>query len=85
MLARAETDLRRANLLNPATEPDLNRALVRRARGRNEASVALLEDVLRREPDNLTAWRVLMLLSPDAAGRALAAQRRLDPVNARRR
>jgi hypothetical protein len=47
--------------------------------------VALLEDVLRREPDNLTAWRVLMLLSPDAAGRALAAQRRLDPVNVRRR
>ena len=85
VLARAETDLRRANLLNPATGPDLNRALVRRVRGRNEASVALLEDVLRREPDNLTAWRVLTLLSPDAAGRALAAQRRLDPVNARRR
>jgi hypothetical protein len=85
VLARAETDLQRANLLNPGTGPDLSRALVRRARGRTEASVALLEDVLRREPDNLTAWRVLMLLSPDAAGRALAAQRRLDPVNARRR
>ena len=85
VLARAETDLRRANLLNPATGPDLTRALVRRARGRTDASVALLEDVLRREPDNLTAWRVLGLLSPEAAGRALAAQRRLDPVNARRR
>ena len=27
VLARAETDLRRANLLNPGTGPDLNRAL----------------------------------------------------------
>ena len=85
VLARAETDLRRANLLNPGTEPDLNRALVRRARGREAQSVALLEDVLRREPDNVVAWRVLGVLSPGAAGRSLAAQRRLDPLNARRR
>ena len=84
-LARAETDLRRANFLNPSTMPDLSRALVRRAQRRTEASVALLEDVVRREPDNLTAWRVLWLLSPDAAGRSLAAQRRLDPLNAQRR
>ena len=85
VLARAETDLRRANLLNPGTEADLNRALVRRARGRTAQSVALLEDVLRREPENVVAWRVLVVLSPDAAGRSLAAQRRLDPLNARRR
>ena len=85
VLARAETDLRRANLLNPGTEPDLNRALVRRARGRTAESVALLEDVLRREPENVTAWRILMVLSPRDIGRSLAAQRRLDPLNARRR
>ena len=85
VLARAETDLRRANLLNPGTEPDLNRALVRRARGRRAQSVALLEDVLRREPANVVAWRVLGVFSPDAAGRSRAAQRRLDPLNARRR
>jgi hypothetical protein len=85
VLARAETDLRRANLLNPGTGPDLSRALVRRARGRNQQSVALVEDLLRREPDNVLAWRVLALLSPGAAGRSLAAQRRLDPLNARRR
>lgn len=83
VLARAETDLRRATLLNPGTMPDLSRALVRRARGRTGEAAALLEDVVRREPDNLTAWRVLRLLSPEAAGRSLAAQRRLDPVNAR--
>src|SRR5215207_3286231 len=85
VLARGEDDLRRANLLNPGTGPDFDRALVLRARGRTEASVALLEDVLRREPDNLTAWRVLRLLSPDAADRARAAKRRLDPLDARRR
>lgn len=85
VLARAETDLRRANLLNPGTGPDLSRALVRRARGRSVQSVALLEDVLRREPDNVTAWRVLGVLSPDSARQSLAAQRRLDPLNARRR
>jgi hypothetical protein len=85
VLARAERDLRRANLLNPGTEPDVTRALVRRAGGETEASRALLEDVLRREPDNVTAWRVLMVLAPDRAGRSLAEQRRLDPLNAPRR
>ena len=81
VLARAETDLRRANLLNPATGPDLNRALVCARAGATTRSVALLEDVLRREPDNLTAWRVLMLtLTGRRPGRALAAQRRLDPA-----
>jgi predicted Zn-dependent protease len=85
VLARAETDLRRANLLNPGTDADLNRALVRRARGRTQQSVALLEDLLRREPDNVLAWRVLALLSPGTARRSLAAQRRLDPLDARRR
>jgi hypothetical protein len=84
VLARAETDLRRANLLNPGTGPDLSRALVRRARGRTEQSVSLLEDVLRREPENVTAWRILMVLSSGDIGRSLAAQRRLDPLNTRR-
>ena len=84
VLARAETDLRRANLLNPGTGPDLNRALVRRARGRTEQSVALLEDVLRREPENVTAWRILRCSHRKTGGRSLAAQRRLDPLNARR-
>jgi hypothetical protein len=84
-LAQGETDLERADLLNPGTGPDVSRALVRRARGRTAASVALLEEVVRREPDNLIAWRILRLLSPDAAGRALAAQGRLDPLSVRRR
>jgi len=85
VLARADSDLRRANLLNPGTGPDMSRALVLRASGHKQQSRALLEDVLRREPDNVTAWRVLAVLSPSSARRSLAAQRRLDPVNAPRR
>jgi hypothetical protein len=49
--------------------------------------VALVERVLRREPDNLTAWGQLYGLSigvdPAAERRALAARARLDPLNAR--
>jgi hypothetical protein len=85
VLARAETDLRRANLLNPGTSADVSRALVRQARGRTNQSVALMEDVVRREPDNVMAWRVLAVLSPGSARRSLAVQRRLDPLNAPRR
>jgi tetratricopeptide (TPR) repeat protein len=88
-LERAEADLRRARLLNPDTAPDVNRALLYRARGEAERAAATLEDVLRREPDNLVAWAVLGLLArgrdEPAVRRALAAQRRLDPINARRR
>jgi hypothetical protein len=81
-LARAETDLRRAKLLNPGTSADVSRALVRQARGHTHQSVALMEDVVRREPENVTAWRVLAVLSPANARHSLAVQRRLDPVNA---
>jgi hypothetical protein len=86
---RSVADLRDATLLNPDTGPDLSRALLYRARNRRDDAVALLEGVLRREPDNLTAWGLLYLFSRDAdpavARRALAARRRLDPVSARPR
>jgi hypothetical protein len=85
VLARAETDLRRANLLNPGTSADVSRALVRQARGHTHQSVALMHDVVRREPENVTAWRVLAVLSPADARRSLAVQRRLDPLIAPRR
>ena len=87
-LARAESDLRAARLLNADTAPDVNRALLHRARGEEERAAATLEDVLAREPDNLVAWAVLGLLARGRAEatvrRAEAAQRRLDPVNASR-
>jgi hypothetical protein len=88
-LARAETDLRRAGLLNPDSEPEVDLALVHRMRGDDERGRAVIEDVVRREPENLVAWTVLGVLArdrdPAAYERALAAHRRLDPVNAARR
>jgi tetratricopeptide (TPR) repeat protein len=88
-LAAAESDLRAARLLNADTAPDVNRALLYRARGEEERASALLQDVLAREPDNLVAWAVLGLLArgrdAEAVRRARAAQQRLDPLNARRR
>jgi tetratricopeptide (TPR) repeat protein len=87
-LARAETDLRRAGLLNPDTAPDVNLALVHQARGEPARALALIGDVVEREPDNLTAWATLALLArsggdAEAAERAFEARRRLDPLNAR--
>ncbi len=55
-------------------------------RGREREAAALLERVVEREPDNLTAWGLLLAFArerdPAAARRALAARRRLDPLRA---
>jgi hypothetical protein len=83
---RAESAFLRARLLNPDTSPEMGRAVLYLGRGRRERAVAVIEDVLRREPDNLAAWGQLYRLTQDADAaatrRALAAQRRLDPLNA---
>jgi hypothetical protein len=88
-LARAEADFRTARLLNADTTPDVDRAFVLRAAGRGAAARALLEGVVRREPDNLLAWSSLLTFArrddPATARRAVAALRRLDPLSAPRR
>jgi predicted Zn-dependent protease len=80
---RAERDFRAARLLNPDAAPDLGRAFVYAASSRQAQAVALLDDVLRREPDNRAAWGVLEQITrqndPGTARRAQAALRRLDP------
>jgi tetratricopeptide (TPR) repeat protein len=85
-LAGAERDLERARLLNPDPAPDVSLALLYRARGEEARALAAIEDVVRREPDNLTAWATLGLLGRDddaLRARFEAALRRIDPVNAR--
>jgi hypothetical protein len=88
-VARAEADFRGARLMNPDTAPDVGRALLYKAARQHDRAVALVEDVVRREPDNLNAWAVLFAFTraTDEATtqRALAARARLDPFNARRR
>jgi predicted Zn-dependent protease len=87
--ARADAAFRAARFLNPDTTPDVGRAVMYLARERRPAAARLLRDVLRREPDNLTAWTVLYAVTrqsdPATARRALAARKRLDPLAARRR
>lgn len=88
-LTRAASDLRAARLLNPDTAPDVTRGVLYRARGQQRRAIALLEDVVRREPDNLTAWSALHLSAtgrdPSASRRSLAELQRLDPVTWARR
>jgi predicted Zn-dependent protease len=84
----AESDFRAARFLNPDTAPDVNRAVMYQVHGRSAQAAELLEDVVRREPENLTAWGVLVEATrerdPATARRALAARRRLDPLSAPR-
>ena len=87
--AKAEQAFRDARLLNPDTTPDVGRALLYLAQERRGAATDLLDDVLRREADNLTAWAALYNVSRErdsaTARRALAARARLDPLAARQR
>jgi predicted Zn-dependent protease len=87
--ARAESAFRDARFLNPDTTPDVGRAVMYLASERRPEAVAVLRDVLRREPENLTAWSVLFRVTresdPALARQALAARERLDPLAARRR
>jgi hypothetical protein len=87
--AAAEADFRGARLLNPDTTPDVFRAFLYEGAGRRRAAAVLLDDVLRREPENATAWGVMLAIArhddPAAARRARAALLRLDPLSARSR
>ena len=87
-LARADADLRAARVLNPDTAPDLGRAFLylhRPGAAAARRAAALLEGVLRREPDNIAAWSGLLLVArghdPGTVRRALRALRRLDPLD----
>jgi hypothetical protein len=88
-LTRAEADLKDSRLLNPDAQPDVDLALLYRARGEIDRASATIEDVVRREPDNLVAWGVLAVLARGrdsaAFARAVKASERLDPLTAARR
>ena len=63
-----------ARFLNPDTRPLLSKGalLVARNGRRTQEGLALLEEAVRREPDNVVAWAVLA-----------SATRRLDPQRSR--
>jgi predicted Zn-dependent protease len=84
---RAEDAFRAARVLDPDPLPDVRLAFVYQGSGRQEQARRVLEDILAREPENLSVWSLLLAFArdsdPDTARRALAARRRLDPLSAR--
>ena len=67
---------RRRGCSTPTRRPDMNLALLASARGQPERALAGIEDVVRREPDNLSAWAILAVLARDRRGGARAGVRR---------
>ena len=80
---RVMADLERADLFDPSTDWDLTRAnyLLLRDRG---AARRQAESIVRREPDNLGAWVVILETTrgkdPAKADRAAREIRRLNPL-----
>lgn len=85
LLAERVSDLRRAARDSPDTEPTLLLGLLYYIAGRHEDAIAQYLAVLRREPENLVAWRSLGLaakgLRPDLRRLAIARMRRLSPID----
>jgi hypothetical protein len=83
-VARAEEDFRGARLLTPDRTPDVGRALTLWTVGRRAEARTLLEDVVRAEPDNLSAWSALAWVNdgqdPALERRVRAEMERLDPL-----
>lgn len=84
-ISNAFRDFRAARFLNPDAAPDTLLGLLYAVHGQRPRGIATLEHVVRREPDNLFAQGQLYSISrghDDAvAARALAALRRLDPLD----
>lgn len=80
---------RRAQRLNPDVTPMLNEANVYLFNGRFEPATAILEEVVRREPENLFAWMALedaaRTVDSRLSAEARARVRRLNPIVAERR
>ena len=81
---QAARDYDAARFLNPDTGPDVGLAFALQAQRRAREAVAAAEDVVRREPENLTAWRLLSVLTveldPARSRQAAARARALDPL-----
>lgn len=68
---------------SPDTQPAVNEAALLARVGRERRAVAILRDVVDKEPDNLTAWVVLSNAAaqrePALAARAADRARELNP------
>lgn len=84
-LAERASDFRRAARDSPDTEPILLLGSLYYIAGRHDDAIAQYLAVLRREPENLVAWRSLGLaakgLRPDLRRLAIARMRALSPID----
>lgn len=72
VVARKAADkLADAEMLNPDTTPLLIRSGLALRRGDLSRGIALLQDVVEREPENLPAWRLLVIAARADGDRAL--------------
>jgi hypothetical protein len=83
-VARADSDFRSARFLNADSTPDLARAVLYQGAGQPARSAALAQSIVKSEPENLTAWGQLLIVSrgrdPGTFRRSLATILRLDPL-----
>jgi predicted Zn-dependent protease len=93
-LSRADVDhaarlFQRARAHNPDSRPVEREAGLLIRKGRSRAAVALLRPIVRREPENLTAWALLAVgargTDPALARVATTRARALNPLGARAR
>jgi predicted Zn-dependent protease len=86
-LEQSARDFEAAGFLNPDTAPEMGRALALQRQRRADEAIAVVEDVVRREPENLNAWRLLSVLTierdPARSRQAVARASELDPLGPR--
>ena len=86
-LRRGIQDAKDARTANPSTEPDLAIYGLLVRLGRNAEARNVFESIVRREPDNRTAWSLLAVTSqstnPAQFRRALTHLHELSPLTAR--
>jgi hypothetical protein len=77
---RSMDELREAEFLNPGTEWRIIRANYLLLRDANRDALRVAESVVRREPDNLDAWEIVLKAAPDGP-RAAEARREIERLN----
>jgi predicted Zn-dependent protease len=78
-----------ARRLNPDPRPDISEAQLLLFIHRDREAVRLLEDVVRREPENFEAWRGLaqatLRVDPERSREALRRSQELNPLSVPKR
>jgi cytochrome c-type biogenesis protein CcmH/NrfG len=87
-LEQGIADARRAQRINPSTDPDLAIYGLLVRLGRTAEARKAFESIVRREPENRTAWSLLAVTTqstdPAQFRRALARLHELSPLTTRR-